>query len=62
MAVSPHADDHSTGYENIDIEIISRAPHDKYVYGADSRSLWHVLHDALKDHPSYTSIRSFART
>ena len=37
-------------------------PHDKYVYGAYNNTLWHIWHDALKDHPSYTSIRSFART
>ena len=54
VAVPPHADDPSTAYDNIDMEMISRAPHDLYVYGADCRSLWHVLHDALKDHPSYT--------
>ena len=40
----------------------SRAPRDQYVYGEDNKTLWHILHDALKDHPSYTSIRSFTRT
>ena len=40
----------------------SRAPHDQYVYGADNKTLWHILHDALKDHPSYTSIISFGHT
>ena len=38
----------------------SQEPHDQYVYGADNKTLWNILHDALKDHSSYTSIRSFA--
>ena len=29
--------------ENVDQEIISRAPHDQYVYGADNKTLWHIL-------------------
>ena len=40
----------------------SRAPHDQYVYGAYNKTLLHILHDALKYHTSYTSIRSFAST
>ena len=60
--VQAHATDPSTGYSSIDMEMISRAPHDLYVYAVDNRALWHILHDALKDHPAYTSIRSFART
>ena len=40
----------------------SIAPQDQYLYGADNKTLWHILYDALKKHPSYTSIRSFART
>ena len=59
--VPPHATDPTAGYSSIDMELISRAPHDLYVYPADNRALWHILHDALKDHQSYTSIRSFAR-
>ena len=62
VAVLGHADDPSTGYANVDEEMIARAPHDLYVFGADSKSLWHVLHDSLKDHPAYTSIRAFSRT
>ena len=62
VAVKPHAMDPATDYENIDQEITSRSPHDQYVYGADNKNLWHILHDALKYHQSYTSIRSFART
>ena len=54
--------DPATDYENVDQEITSRAPHDQYVYGADNKTLWHILHYCLKDHPSYNSIRSFART
>ena len=40
----------------------SQAPHEQYVYGADNKTLWHILHDSLKGHPSYTSIRSFQCT
>ena len=40
----------------------SRAPHDQYVYGAENKTLWHILHDSLKDHPSYNSIRYFSLT
>ena len=40
----------------------SIAPQDQYLYGADNKTLWHILYDALKKHPSYTSIRSFSRT
>ena len=40
----------------------SREPHDQYVYGADNKTLWHILHDALKYHSSYNSIRSFSHT
>ena len=40
----------------------ARAPHDQYVYDADNRALWYILHDALKDHSSYTSIISLTRT
>ena len=62
VAVKPHAMDPATDYENVDQEMMSRAPHYQYVYGTDNKTLWHILHYALKDHPSYTSIRSFART
>ena len=62
VAVKPHALDPATDYGNIDQEMASRAPHDQYVYGVDNKNLWHILHDALKDHQSYTSIWSFART
>ena len=62
VAVKPHAMDPAIDYENVDQEITSRAPHDQYVYGAYNKTLWHILHDALKYHPSYTSISSFART
>ena len=40
----------------------SRAPHDQFVYGANNKTLWQILHDALKYHPSYPSIRYFTRT
>ena len=62
VAVKQHAMDPATDYINVDQEMTSREPHDQYVYGADNKTLWHILHDALKDHPSYTSIRSFACT
>ena len=39
----------------------SPAPYNQYLYGADNKTLWHILHDALKDHPLYISIRSFTR-
>ena len=62
VEVKPHTMDPAADDENVDKEMTSRAPHDQYVYGADNKTLWHILHYALKDHPSYTSIRSFART
>ena len=62
MAVKLHTTDPATDNGNVDQEMTSRAPHDQYVYGSDNNTLWYTLHDALKDHPSYTSIRSFART
>ena len=61
-AVKPHAMDPAIEYGNVDQEMTSRTPHDQYVYGADNKTIWHILHDVLKEHPSYTSIRSFART
>ena len=62
VAVKPHAMYHATDNEIVDKEMTSRAPHDKYVYGADNKTLWHILHYALKYHRSYTSIKSFAHT
>ena len=62
VAVKPHAADPATEYENVDQEMTSRAPHDQYVYGADNKTLWHILSVSLKDHISCTSIRSFTRT
>ena len=62
MAVKPHVADPATEYDNVDQKIKSRAPHDQYLYGAGNNTLWNILHDDLKDHPSYTSIQSFART
>ena len=62
VAVEPHAMDPVTDYENIDQEMTSQLPHDKYVYRAKNKTLWHILHDTLKDHPLFTSIRSFAHT
>ena len=59
---SPHATDPTTDYENVDQEMTLRAPHDQYVYVAENKTLWHILHYALQDHPSYTLIRSFAHT
>ena len=58
MAVKTHALDPVPDYENVDQEMTPRAPHDQFVYGADNKTLWHILHNALKYHPSYTSIRS----
>ena len=62
VAVKPHAADPAAEYENVDQDMTSQAPHDQYVYGLDNNTIWLVIHDALKDHPYYTSIRSFART
>ena len=62
VVVTAHEDDPSTGYANIDEEMTARAPRNQFVYGVDNRALWYILHVVLKDHPSYTSIRSFART
>ena len=62
VVVKPHAIDPATKYENVDQEITSRASHDQYLYVADNKTLWHILHHALKYHSSYTPIRSFART
>ena len=62
VAVKPHAMDPATDYENADQEMTSRSPQYQYLYGAYNKTLWHILHDALKDHPSYTSIRYFACT
>ena len=61
-SVKPHAMDPTTDYENVVQEMTSRAPHDQYVYGEDNKTLWQILHDELKEHPSYTSIKSFAHT
>ena len=62
VAVKAHATDPTTEYENVDQDKTSRAPHDQYVYDADKKTLWHILHDTLKYHPSYTSIWYFAST
>ena len=62
VAGKPHAKDPATDYGNVDQEMTSLAPYDQYVYSADNKTLWHILNYSLKDHPSYTSIRSFART
>ena len=62
VTVKPHAMDPVTDYENVDQEMTSRAPRDQYVYGEDNKTLWHILQDALKYYPSYTSIRYFTRT
>ena len=43
--------DPATDDEIADQEMNSRAPHDQYVFGADNKILWHILPDALKDHP-----------
>ena len=39
VAVKQHEIDPATDYENFDKEMISREPHDKYVYGADNKTL-----------------------
>ena len=62
VAVKLHAIYPANYYENVDKEMTSRAPHDQCVYGADNKTLWHILHNSLKDHPSHTSIRSFSCT
>ena len=54
--------DPATDYEKFDQQMTLQAPHDQFVYGADNKILWHIFHDALKDHQSYTSIKSFDRT
>ena len=62
VVVKSHLMDPSTDYVNVDQEMTSQAPHHQYVYGTEKKTLWHILHDALKDHPSYTSNRYFACT
>ena len=62
VAVKPHATDPATDYENVDQEMTSQSPHNQYVHCADKNILWHNLHDGLKDHPLYISIRSFVST
>ena len=37
-------------------------PDGTQTYGQDNRSVWQILHNTLKDHHSYTSIRRFARS
>ena len=39
--------DPATGYENVDKEMTSQALHDQYIYGADNKIIWHILHDSL---------------
>ena len=51
VAVKQHATDPATNDENVDKEMTSQSPHDQYVYGEYTKTLWHILHDALKDHP-----------
>ena len=51
VAVKPHAMNPAINYENFDQKMTSRAPHDQYIYGADNKTLWHILLYALKDHP-----------
>ena len=62
VVVKPHSIDPATKYENVDQEITSRASHDQYLYVADNKTLWHILHHALKYHSSYTPIRYFLCT
>ena len=62
ISVKPHATDPDTDYEEVDQEMTPQSPHDQCIYCAENKTLWHILHDALKYHSSYTSIRSFART
>ena len=62
VVVKPHAADTDTKYENVDQEMTAWAPHDQYLYGADNKTLRHILHDDLKDHTYYPSIRFLART
>ena len=47
VAVKLHTTDPATDNGNVDQEMTSRAPHDQYVYGADNKTLWRILHDAL---------------
>ena len=52
VAVKPHATDPATEYENVDQDKTLWGPHYQYVYGTDNKTLWHILHDDLKDHLS----------
>ena len=51
VAVKPHEMNPATDYGNVYQEMTSRAPHEQYVYGADNKTLWYILYDALKDNP-----------
>ena len=51
VAVKPHAMYPATDYKNVDQEMTSGAPHDQYVYVVDNNTIWHILYDAIKDHP-----------
>ena len=39
VAVKPHATDPATEYENVDKKMVSWAPHDQCVYGAENKTL-----------------------
>ena len=60
--ILPDARDDATNYTTVIDEMIARCPHGTYEYQQDNATLWHILYDALKDHPSYTTIRRHSRT
>ena len=51
ISVKPHATDPDTNYEKVDQEMTPQAPHVQCIYCAENKTLWYILHDAIKDHP-----------
>ena len=43
-----HADDSSTNYLSIKLEIISRCPHGTMAYNEDSKEVWSIIEPSAK--------------
>jgi hypothetical protein len=53
-AVVPmEADDTSTGYETVDIEMIARGPHSGSAYQLDNRKVWDIMKNICCSNPCY---------
>jgi hypothetical protein len=62
IAVKPEAEDPADGYENVDQEMMARAPHTGRSFVDDRRKVWEIMSNICGKHSCFVYIKPALRT